>query len=147
MPVIVIVYFYDGSFCVVNASADDSAMCMYFVRIMFSNQMIFFFFPFVRLLFGSRITYTSRRDSVSGELSFTLCVCCYCYDPIECIHLSWCAYLLPYAVCIGSIQPPQPKFCLPNVCAIHITEPKHRRCRYSIVRLCLCVCMFVCSFQ
>lgn len=28
--VIVIVYFYDRSFCVVNASADDSAMCMYF---------------------------------------------------------------------------------------------------------------------
>lgn len=40
--VIVIVYFYDRSFCVVNASADDSAMCMYFVRIMFSNQMVYF---------------------------------------------------------------------------------------------------------
>lgn len=40
--VIVIVYFYDRSFCVVNASADDSAMCMYFERIMFSNQMVYF---------------------------------------------------------------------------------------------------------
>lgn len=45
----------------------------------------------------SCITYTSRRDSDSGEFSFVQCVCC--YDSIECIHFTFELVRVFVAVC------------------------------------------------